>query len=106
MCTGLHAVCATPAAVCRRQLRRLRAARAANPEVRTTPPPRIHGPRGLQTAGRLGLELCPQCKRCPPSPSAAALTPRGVGLRKALLPGVRAASATRTESRRPYVPEI
>ena len=66
-----------------RQLRRLRAARAALPGVRATMPRRTHGPRGLQAAGRLGLNLCPQCRRCPRSPAAAARSPRGARILRA-----------------------
>ena len=65
------------------QLRRLRAARAALPGVRATLPRRTHGPRGLQAAGRLGLDLCPQCRRCPRSPAVAARSPRGACLLRA-----------------------
>ena len=44
---------------------------------------RTHGPRGLHAAGRLGLDLCPQCRRCPRSPAVAARSPRGAGLLRA-----------------------
>ena len=82
-CTELHARSPRgPNSHCR-QLRRLRAARAALPGVRATLPRRTHGLRGLQAAGRLGLDLCPQCRRCPRSPAVAARSPRGAGLLRA-----------------------
>ena len=46
-------------------------------------PRRTHGPRGLHAAGRLGLNLCPQCRRCPRSPAAAARSPRGARILRA-----------------------